>query len=92
MNAGPNLMSLPTEILCMIAEWVATRFDDSTPLDQSSTAGVKSLSLVNRRFRNICLLSLRRVRMWVAEDKLPEHIRSIRLEGQGPEGLLRQFT
>ncbi|EAQ87632.1 hypothetical protein CHGG_04251 [Chaetomium globosum CBS 148.51] len=92
MNARTNLVGLPTEILCMIAEWVATRFDDSTPLDQYSKAGVKSLSLVNRRFRNICLLFLRRVRMWMAEDDLPQHIQNIRIEGQGPQGLLHQST
>ena len=92
MDPCTNLMSLPTEILCMIAQWSVTRFDDITPLDQYNNSGVKALSLVNRQFRAICLIFLCRARMWTDEDNLFEHIQSILIEGRGPAGILRQLT
>lgn len=92
MNRCTNLMSLPTEILCMIAQWSVTPFDESTPLDQYNNSGVKALSLVNKKFRAICLIFLCRVRMWTDEDNLFDHIQSILTEGRGPEGILNQLT
>ncbi|KAH6856140.1 hypothetical protein B0I37DRAFT_303166 [Chaetomium sp. MPI-CAGE-AT-0009] len=82
-NHDTSLMSLPTEVLCMIAEWAATPFDESTPLDQHHNSTTKALSLVNRKLRDICLkVSFYRVRMWKREVNLADHFRNIRLEGQ----------
>jgi hypothetical protein len=85
-------MSLPTEILCMIAQRSVTPFDEITPLDQYNSSSVKTLSLVNRKFRAICLIFLRRVRMWTDEDNLFDYIQKILAEGRGPEGILHQLT
>ena len=78
-----ELMDLPPEILHMIAERAATPLDDSTPLDQNITAGVKALSRVNRAFRAICLrASLHHVRMWKKEENLAKHLRKIHDKGK----------
>ncbi|KAK4044097.1 hypothetical protein C8A01DRAFT_12412 [Parachaetomium inaequale] len=78
-----ELMDLPPEVLHMIAERAATPLDDSTPLDQNITAGVKALSRVNRAFRAICLrTSLHHVRMWRKEDNLANHLRRIHKRGK----------
>ncbi|KAK3294372.1 uncharacterized protein B0H64DRAFT_343701 [Chaetomium fimeti] len=82
-NCNTHLMGLPIEILYMIAEWLATPFDESTPLDQHNNSGVKALSLVNRTFRDICLkVSFHRVRVWKKEYNLASHLRNICAEGQ----------
>jgi hypothetical protein len=76
----------------MIAQRSVTPFDEITPLDQYNSSSVKALSLVNRKFRAICLIFLRRVRMWTDEDNLFDHIQNILAEGRGPEGILHQLT
>jgi hypothetical protein len=87
-----ELMDLPPEVLHMIAEQVATPLDDSTPLDQNITGGVKALSSVNRAFRAICLrTSLHHVRMWKKEENLAKHLRHI-LENPGGKQILHHST
>jgi hypothetical protein len=80
--ARPYIMDLPMEVLFMIVEAAATPLDDIAPLDQKSNSAAKTLSLVNKTFRQICLAAtLHHVRMWKKETNLAAHLGRIYNEG-----------
>lgn len=87
---APGLLSCPPEILFMIVELSTTPLDDVGSLDEKATGGIKSLSLVNKQFREICLkLKLHHVRMWKKESNLAQHLFNIHDAGKHILGVAR---